>query len=340
MNAYEQSPVFQRIAILLSTFFCAAAAQPAFATEDAQCKQMAQGYPSRNVTLVVGFPPGGQTDQIGRIVAEALSARLSHPVVVDNRGGAGGTIGAAYVARAPSDGHALFLATMGTHAINSALYPKLSYDHIKDFKAVAYVTNAPNVFLARADSPVKSMAELLAAVKEKSRPINIALPGNGTSPHLSSALFESMTGIQMQSIMYRGNAPALADVLGGQVEFLVDSVTTALPHIQRGALRALGVTTATRSALLPNVPSVSEHLPGYEVNAWWGIVAPSGMPVMVAERLNCEINQALKDPKLMDRFKKMGAVTQSMTTGAFANLMVQDTAKWERIIKGAGIKLE
>jgi tripartite-type tricarboxylate transporter receptor subunit TctC len=336
-------PVFvglRRIAVLaIAGIHAIAAAQPS-QTVDLQCKQMARGYPSRPVTLVVGFPPGGQTDQIARIVADALGKRLGQSVVIDNRAGAGGTIGAAYVAKAAADGQTLYLATMGTHAINSSLYSKLPYDHLKDFKAVAYVTSAPNVFLARSDSPVKSMADLASAVKSKSRPINMALPGNGTSPHLSAALFEYMAGIHIQSVMYRGNAPALTDVLGGNVEFLVDSVTTALPYIQRGSLRALAVTSSKRSPLLPKVPTVAEYLVGYELNGWWGIVAPSATPDVVVERLNCEVNQALKEPKIIDRFKAMGALTQEMSPKDFSQLIARDTVKWERVIRAANIKIE
>lgn len=328
----------RRLALSLAAACCVLGTHAAAA--ESQCKQTAEGYPARPVTLVVGFPPGGQTDQVARFVAEALGSRLGQPVVVDNRGGAGGTIGAASVAKAPADGYTLMLGTLGTQAINASLYPKLPYDHLKDFKAVAYVSTAPNVFLVRADSPVTSMKDLVAAVKAKARPINIALPGNGTSPHLSSALFENMAGIQMQSIMYRGNAPALADVLGGQVEFLVDSVTTALPHVQRGTLRALGVTTVQRSPLLPNVPSVSETLPGYEVNPWWGVVAPGATPAPVVQRLNCEINEALKDPKLVKRFQDLGAMTQPMSSDAFGQLIARETAKWEKVIKAANIRLE
>jgi len=341
MNVFK-SPMPNRAASRLAVAALAGAllAGNALASDNSQCKQLAPGFPAKTITVVVGFPPGGQTDLIGRFVAGGLAARLGQTVVVDNRGGAGGTIGAASVARAAPDGHTLYLATMGTHAINASLYAKLPYDHLKDFKAVAYVTNAPNVFLARADSPVKTMGDLIAAAKAKARAVNIALPGNGTSPHLSSALFESMAGIQMQSVMYRGNAPAMADVLGGQVEFLVDSITTALPHVQRGTIRALGVTTTGRSPLLPNVATVGETLPGYEVNAWWGVVAPAATPAPVVGRLNCEINEALKEPRLQEKFKAMGAVTQPMSSDDFSRLIAHDTAKWEKVIKGANIKLE
>jgi tripartite-type tricarboxylate transporter receptor subunit TctC len=168
----------------------------------------------------------------------------------------------------------------------------------------------------------------------------MALPGNGTSPHLSAALFEYMAGIHIQSVMYRGNAPALTDVLGGNVEFLVDSVTTALPYIQRGSLRALAVTSSKRSPLLPKVPTVAEYLVGYELNGWWGIVAPSATPDVVVERLNCEVNQALKEPKIIDRFKAMGALTQEMSPKDFSQLIARDTVKWERVIRAANIKIE
>lgn len=329
-----------RWVLILAGGLCAMVGQSAHANTDAQCKQLAPGFPSRTITMVVGFPPGGQSGQIARMMADALTARLGQSVIVDSRSGAGGTIGAAVVAKAPADGYTLFMATMGTHAINASLYPKLPYDHLRDFRGVAYVINAPNVFVARASSPVKTMGELQAEAKANARNINIALPGSGTSPHLSSALFESMAGIQMQGVQYRGNAPALVDVLGGQVEFMVDSVTTALPHIQRGDLRALGVTTATRSPLLPNVPTVGETIPGYEVSAWWGVVAPAGTPNAVVDRINCETNLALKDPKLVDRFKEMGAVTQPMTPEQFNQLIAQDTTKWARVIKAANIKLD
>lgn len=337
----QLSSLFRRLS--LGLHLCAVAGAAVGLSAHAQgvptsCAITGQTYPTKPIKLVVGFPAGGSSDQIGRYLADAMSARLGQPVLVDNRPGAGSSIAATQVAKSPADGYTLLLATMGTHAINPFLYSKLSYEPAKDFVPIAYAINAANVFLARADSPVKTMEDFIAAARSKVRPINVALPGNGTSPHLASALFEAFAQASVSSIMYRGNAPALTDILGGQVEFMVDTVTTSAPLVERGTLRALAVTSPTRSPMLPNVPTVAEILPGYEVNPWWGVAAPRGTPKEVTERLHCEINQALVDPQVVSRFKALGAVAQPMSMDEFSQLIARDAAKWEQIIRKANIK--
>lgn len=323
----------------LSVCVLAMAAPNVFAAGAAQCEALAPEYPKRPITLIVGFPPGGQTDQVGRLISAALGSRLGQAVTVDNRSGAAGTIGAAVVARAQPDGYTLYLATVGTHAVHSSLYPKLPYDHIKDFKPVAYLTTAPVVFVARSQSDVKNVNELVAAAK--SRSVDIALPGIGTTPHLAAELLQQRTGVKMLGVQYRGNAPALNDVLGGQVEFMVDSVTTALPHIKSGALRPLAVGSIQRSPVLPDVPSMSESVSTFpDVGAWWGLVGPRELPDAIAEKINCEVGVALSDPDVRKQFEALGSMPGTMSTKQFGELIEKETAIWSKVVKEAGIKME
>ena len=338
-KSFHLRPALAGNATLRALLVTAALAIPGLSWAQDDCAAIAPEFPSRPINLVVGFPAGGQTDQVGRILAAAMSERIKQPVMVDNRGGAAGTIGAAAVARSKGDGYTLYLATVGTQTIQPSLMTNLPYDSLKAFAPVAYVTTAPMVFVARADSSARSINDMINV--QKTRQASIALPGIGTAPHMASALLENIARFKALGVQYRGNAPALNDLLGGQVDFMVDSVTTALPHIKSGSLRALGVSSKERSAVIPDVPSVSEQVPGYpDVGAWWGIVAPAATPEPIVRKLHCEINSVLADPAVQEKFKALGSNPGTMSIAQFSDLIQREHATWKKVIEEANIKLD
>jgi len=257
----------------------------------------AQNYPTKPIRLVVPFPAGGTTDILARAAAQKLSEALGQQVVVDNRPGAGGNIGADIVAKSAPDGYTLLMGTVGTHAINPSLYTKMPYDHFKDFVPVVLVAGVPNVLVVTPSLPVNSVQDLIKLAKEKPGQINFASSGSGTSIHLSGELFKTMTGVEMTHVPYKGSSPALTDLMGGQVQLMFDNLPSALPQIKGGKLRAIAVTSTKRAPALPDIPTMAESgLPGFEASSWFGVLAPAGTPPAVVTRINTEINKWLQSP--------------------------------------------
>ena len=301
----------------------------------------AQTYPTKPIRIVVPFPPGGATDLLARDVAQKLTEVWAQPVIVDNRPGAGGNIGSELVAKATPDGYTLEMGTVGTHAINASLYAKMPYDHVKDFVPVILVAGVPNVLVVNPTVPVNSVAELIAYAKANPGKLNFASSGSGTSIHLSGELFKVMAGVQMTHIPYKGSAPALQDLLGGQVQLMFDNLPPSLPQIRAGKLRALAVTSAARAPLLPEVPTIAESgLPGFEASSWFGILAPAGTPPAIVAKLNAEIAKWLATPEARDKLSKQGAAAAGGTPEDFAKHIAAETAKWAKVVKESGAKVD
>jgi tripartite-type tricarboxylate transporter receptor subunit TctC len=272
----------------------------------------AQTYPTRPVRLIVGFPAGGVADILARLIGQWLSQRLGQPFVVENRPGAGGTLAAETAARAPGDGNTLLMVG-APDAINATLYDKVNFNFIRDIAPVAGITRSPNVMEVNALFPAKTVPEFIAYAKAHSGMINMASAGNGTVTHISGELFKMMAGVDIVHVPYRGSAPALTDLLGGQVQVMFDPIPSSIEHIRAGKLRALAVTTATRSEALPNVPTVGEFVPGYEASGWFGVGVPRNTPVAIVDKLNKEITAALADPRIKARFADLGSVPLPIT---------------------------
>jgi tripartite-type tricarboxylate transporter receptor subunit TctC len=299
----------------------------------------AQAYPSRPLRWIVGYPPGGSTDIVARIIGAYLSDSLGQQVIIENRPGAGNNLGTEAVISAAPDGYTLLLVNPA-NAINTTLYRKLSFNYLQDTIQVAGIIRVPNVMEVNPAVPVKTVAEFIAYAKANPGKINWATSGNGTSVHLSGELFKMMTGVELQHVPYRGSAPALTDMLSGQVQVMFDNMPSSLPHIQAGKLRALGVTTAQRSEALPDVPTVGETVPGYEASAFFGMAVPKGTPSNIVERLNREVNAALKDPKIRTRLAELGGIQIGGSPADFTRLVTDETAKWEKVIKVGKVTLE
>ncbi|MEO8976751.1 MAG: tripartite tricarboxylate transporter substrate binding protein [Casimicrobiaceae bacterium] len=298
----------------------------------------ADDYPDRPIKLYVGFAAGGATDLLARIVAEKLSDRMGQQVIVENRAGAGGVVATGIVAKSAPDGYSLIMVS-ASHAINVSLQKSLPYDAISDFAPVALVGAITNVLVVNPSLPVKSVAEYIALAKAKPGTINFSSAGVGSSSHLAGELFKSMAAIDIRHVPYKGTADAVRDLISGQVQSSVDSVSAFLPYIRNGQLRVLGVADLKRSALLPDVPTISEAgLPGYEVNAWVGVLAPARTPQSIVERLNHEINTVLGLPDVRKQFQQLGAHTIVATPVEFAGLIKSDIAKFAMIVKTAGVK--
>ncbi|WP_028998548.1 Bug family tripartite tricarboxylate transporter substrate binding protein [Azohydromonas australica] len=301
----------------------------------------AQGFPSRPLTLVVPFAAGGTTDILGRLVGKQLGTRLGVAAVVENKAGAGGNIGAAQVAKASPDGHTLLVGTVGTHAINQALYRKLPYDPVKDFAPIALIATLPNVLVVHPSLPVRNVRELIAHAKAQPRKLSYASAGNGTSIHLSGAMFEQMAGVQLQHVPYRGSAPAVADLIGGQTVLMFDNLPSALPHIKSGALRAIAVTSAWRSPALPEVPTVSESgVPGFDASSWFGLWAPAATPAAVLARLVAEARAGLEEAEAQRVMAGQGAEPGRMSPEQFAAFIRQEADKWAEVVRQANVTLE
>jgi tripartite-type tricarboxylate transporter receptor subunit TctC len=300
-----------------------------------------QTYPNKPLRVIVPFAPGGSTDIFARLVAERLSASFSQPVVVENRAGASGNIGADAVAKSPPDGYTLLMATTGVMAINNALFKSMAYDAAKDFEPVIFIASITNVLAVPADLPAKNVAELVALAKKEPGKLTFASSGAGSSTHLSAELFKSMAGIDVVHIPFKGSGQALIDVVAGRVSMIFDNMPSALPHIKGGKLRALGVGSAARLATLPDVPTINEAgVPGYEATNWWGIVAPAGTPRPVIERLHREISAIVSSAETRKRFDAEGAEAMQMSPEEFARFIVAETAKWARVVKESGIRAE
>jgi len=327
------------------TLLVAAAAALA-AASPATLAQLA--WPNKPVRIVVPFAAGGTTDILARALAPELQKVFGQPFIVDNKPGAGGNLGAADVAKAAPDGHTLLMGTVGTHAINPSLYPKMPYDHVRDFVPVTLVAGVPNVLVLNPAMAQKyginSVADLVRVAKANPGKLNMASSGNGTSIHLAGELFKAMTGTFMVHFPYRGSGPALMDLMGGNTDLMFDNLPSALPQIKAGKLKALAVTSATRSAAVPDLPTVAEAggpaLAGYEASSWFGLLAPAGTPMDVVNRLQQETAKALSAPALKERLLAQGAIPGGNTSAEFAKLIADETRKWALVVKASGAKVD
>jgi tripartite-type tricarboxylate transporter receptor subunit TctC len=297
----------------------------------------AQTYPTRPVRIVVGFPPGGSSDIVARLIGQSLSERLGQPFIIENRPGAGSNIAAEAVVRAPPDGYTLLLI-FSANAINATLYDKLNFSFIRDIAPVASVVRVPHVMEVNPLVPAKTVPEFIAYAKANPGKLNMASGGNGTPAHVSGELFKMLTGVNIVHVPYRGAAPALTDLLGGQVQVQFDNLASSIEHIRAGKLRALAVTTATRSEALPDIPTVGDFVPGYEASAFFGIGAPQSTPAEIVDKLNKEINAILADPKMKARLADMGATVLAGSPTDFGKLIAADTEKWAKVVKFSGAK--
>jgi tripartite-type tricarboxylate transporter receptor subunit TctC len=301
----------------------------------------AQTYPTKPIRVVVPFPAGGTTDVLARAVAQKLTESLGQPAVVDNRPGAGGNIGAELVAKSAPDGYTLLMGTVGTHAINPSLYPKMPYDHVKDFAPVILVAGVPNVLVINPALPVNSVQELIAYAKANPGKLNFASSGNGTSIHLSGELFRTMAGVQIAHIPYKGSAPALQDLVGGQVQMMFDNLPSSLALIKAGKLKALAVTSKERAAALPDVPTMAESgLPGFEASSWFGLLAPAGTPQPVILKINADVAKWLASPEAKEKLLAQGAIAAGGTPEDFVRQIAAETAKWQKVVKESGAKID
>jgi tripartite-type tricarboxylate transporter receptor subunit TctC len=300
----------------------------------------AQDYPRRPVRLVVPFPPGGGNDIVARAVAQELGKSLGQQFVVDNRAGAGGAVGAELAARSPADGYTLFLGGVGSHVVNPSLHAKLSYDPIRDFAPVTLIASAPSVLVVNPSLQATSIAEFTALAKANPGKLNYASNGNGSSAQLAAVLYESMAGVRMVHVPYKGVAPALVDLMSGEVQLMFGTLVAILPHIKAGRLRALAVTTATRSDELPDVATIGEFVPGYEASAWYGLGTPKGTPAGIVDRLNKETNAALADPTIKARLAEFGGAILAGSPADFGSLIAAETEKWGKVVRFAGLKPE
>jgi tripartite-type tricarboxylate transporter receptor subunit TctC len=302
-------------------------------------KAGAEAFPTRPVRIVVGFPAGSSTDINARIVGPALAERLGQPVVIDNRPGAGTNIAAEAVVRSAPDGYTILWMT-SANASNVTLYDQLRFNLLADIAPVAGIASLPMVLEVNPGLPARTIAELVGLAKAQPGRINIASSGVGSVSHLAGELFRSMTGVSLVHVPYRGSPPALADLIAGQVQVMVDAVPASLPHIRSGTLRALGVTTATRADVLPDVPAIGESVPGYEASVWIGAGVPSGTPSEIIEKLNREINATLKDPTVRAQLAQGGASPMIMSAAGYGELLKAETDKWAKVIRAAGVKPE
>jgi len=296
-------------------------------------------YPARPVHWIVPYPPGGTTDLLARLIGDALGRRLNQQFIIENRAGAGNNIGTEAVARAEPDGYTVLLVNPA-NAINATLYKHLPFEFLRDIAPVAGITRVPNVMEVNPTVPAKTVAEFIDYAKANPGKVNMASAGNGTSVHLSGELFMAMTGVKLTHVPYRGSAPAITDMLAGQVQVLFDNMPSSIEHIRAGKLRALAVTTAVRSPALPDVPTVAETVAGYEASAWFGMGAPKGTPAEIIEKLNQEINAVLAEPAMQASLAQIGGVPMRGSAADFAKTIAEETEKWAKVVKFSGASVE
>lgn len=297
-------------------------------------------YPSKPIRLVVPFPAGGATDLFARAVSQKLGERLGQSVVVDNKPGAGGTLGADLAAKAPADGYTLLLSTTSTHSIAPHVNQRLPYDPVRDFTPISHLGNAPSIMLVPNSSPARTVKEWIDHARQNPGRLNYASSGNGTIVHLTAELFKSQAQLFVVHIPYKGTALAIPDLVSGKIDVLFDSLPSALPHVREGRLRALGVTSAKRTPLAPDVPPISEVLQGYESNTWFGLFGPRGLPPELVQRVNTAASQALKDPEVLDRLGRLGIEAVGGTPAQFTGMLAGESAKWKKIIQERKITLD
>ncbi|GKS93078.1 tripartite tricarboxylate transporter substrate binding protein [Acidovorax sp. SUPP2825] len=317
------------------------AAALAVAATAAVPNAFAQAFPNKPITIIVPFAAGGTTDILARVIGQGLSAELGQSVVVDNRAGAGGNIGGQMAARAPADGYTLFMGTVGTHAINAALYKKMPFDPVKDFAPLTRVANVPNLLVANPNQPYKTVQELIAYAKANPGKVNFGSSGSGSSIHLSGELFKSMAKVDMQHVPYKGSAPAVTDLLGNQIGIMFDNMPSAIQHVRSGKLRPIAVTTAKRSPELPDVPTIAEAgVPGYEATSWFGMFAPAGTPAPIVAQLNKALVKVLSQPETKKKLADQGAEPVSETPEQFAAFIQAESAKWGKVVKESGASVD
>ena len=307
----------------------------------ARAQAPAASWPSKPIRWVVPFPPGGAMDAIARTLGEKAGKTLGQPFVIENKPGAGGNIGADFVAKQPGDGYTLMITSIGM-ATNKPLYGKLSYDPIKDFAPVSLLAVVPNVLVTNATQPdVQTAKDVIAAARKAPGKLTYASAGNGTSIHLAGEVFTSLAQVDMLHVPYKGSGPAVSDLLGGQVNYMFDSITSARPHIESGKLRALGLTTAKRSKSLPNVPTLAEAgLPGYEVSPWFAVFMPAATPKDIVAKVNAALLEAMKEPDVVKRFETIGAEPVGSTPEEMAQHLARESERWTKLIQERGIKLD
>jgi tripartite-type tricarboxylate transporter receptor subunit TctC len=298
-------------------------------------------YPSKPVRFIVPFPAGGPLDIVARSIGQDLNKAWGQPVLVDNRPGAGGNIGADMVAKAPPDGYTILMGAVSTHAINVWLYKRLPYDPLKDFAPVTLVTSVPNVLVVHPSVPARNVRELIALAKARKGELNFASGSTGSAGHLAGELFKTMAGVDMVHIPYKGAAPAVADLLAGHVSLMFDNLASALPNIKAGRVRAIAVTTLKRSPFLPELPTISESgLRGFDVGTWFGVFAPAGTPREMVMRLNSDISRALRTPGMKERLAALGAEAMPDTPEAFAAFVKAEMSKYKQIVQASGAKMD
>ncbi|AWN46542.1 MFS transporter [Methylobacterium terrae] len=317
----------------------AAALAPVVAPLGSRPARAQQGYPMRPIRWVVGYPPGGTTDVLARLIAEPLSRRLGQQVYIENRPGAGNNIGTDAVVKADPDGYTILLVNPA-NGINTTLYKKLNFDFVRDIVPVAGITRSPNIMEVTPSLPVRTVAEFIAYAKANPGKVNMASSGLGTSVHMSGELFKKMTGVDMVHVPYRGAGPALTDMLSGQAHVLFDNLPSSIEHVRAGGLRALAVTTAERSPALPDVPTVAETVPGYEASAWFGVGAPRRTPPDLIARLNREINDVLSDPATGQKLANLGGTPLRLTPEEFGKVIVDETEKWKKVVEFSGARMD
>ncbi len=317
--------------LTLPIFLCAALGLTAFGAH-------AQGYPNKPIRLVVTFPPGGAPDTLARIFSE--KSQLGQAVVVDNKPGAGGNIGADFVAKAPADGYTIVMGTVGTHSINGALYAKMPYDMVKDFVPVGHVASAPNLLVVTNDLPVKSVPELIAYMKANPNKLSFGSPGIGTSVHVSGELFKTLTGTSMTHVPYKGRQFAIPDLIGGQIQVMFDNMPSALPMAKEGKIRALAQTTAKRSAAAPDVPTVAETVPGFEATTWFAVFAPAGTPRDIVAKVNAEMQRVFKLPDVLDKLRILGLEPWISSPDELTRFQATEIIKWAKVVKDSGAKAD
>lgn len=310
----------------------APAIRPAFAQRD---------WPNQPIRLIVPFPPGAANDNLGRAIADQLSSRLGKPVVVENRAGAGGSVGSDAVARAAPDGYTLLLGHIGTLAVNPAIYPKLSYDPVKDFAPVAMIASLPNVLVVNPKQPFQDVKALVDFARDNPNELRYCSAGNGSAGHIVMLAFLAATGVKMEHVPYSGLGPGINDLIAGYVDLTLGGAPTVMPLVEQKLLRALAVTSPERMPMQAELPTVAETVaPGFDVQPWYGIAAPAGTPEAIVRRLNEEINLALRAPAVVERFRKEGANPQPMTPAAFGDLIRHEVPRWAQVIRAAGVVAE
>ncbi|MEY3628905.1 MAG: hypothetical protein RLY91_671 [Pseudomonadota bacterium] len=301
---------------------------------------MAQAYPTKPIKLIIPFPAGGATDIVGRVVAQQLGVELGQTVVVDNRAGAAGVIGSESVARAAPDGYTILLSTSSTHTIGPILNPKIPFSPTKDFTPIMYLAASPQVVVVPLSSPANTMPELIDYIKKNPGKLNFGSAGTGGIPHLSTERFLAMTGTKMTHVPYKGTALAMPDLMAGRLDLMFDSISVSLPHIRDGKVRALAVTSPKPSSVAPNIPTLSQFVPGYESLTWFGVFGPAGLPPAIQEKLNQALNKAIQNPALLAQFAKLGFDAAGGTQQEFAKKMAEETAMWQKVITDGNITIE